>query len=313
MLEKDVTAFERHMLITGRALATRGAYMGDLRQFLEFARTRGLANLNEVGAEHVEEWLAGYAERGLAQTTMHRKATALRTFLNFAASRGIADRRGIMPPMKPPRPALRYAPTAEEIQAMVDAWPVDTFIGRRNRAILQVLWSTGCRRREVCDMELANLKPHRGTDGRRVGEIRVRGKGQKDRLVFVGANAMEALDRYLPFRRPDFGEYHQAALFLTETGHRMSSQAMSAIVQRSAAMIGRRGKITTHGIRHAFATGLLRAGANLFQVSQMLGHSNLSVTQVYLHLESNEAREAHEKFHPANRAAKEQQTPVEGS
>lgn len=313
-MQEHVNQWLRYLTVQGKSPITLSAYRRDVESFVTYARGMGAKSLRDVGPNMVSDWLASFLiEAGRGHATVRRKNAALRNFLTWCRARGLGDKLDCAPPIRKKPPRVSTPPTPEEIARMVEKCPAHTLLGKRNRALILTIWSTGCRRQEIIDMNLRDVRLERAADGTVRGEVKVRGKGSKERVVFLTPQTVKAIERYLPTRRPHDGDFHESALWLSRDGMRIDMRTVSWVVRRAAKSAGLPARVTTHTLRHAFASHLLRAGANLYMLKEMLGHSSIATTQIYLHMEPTEARDAHARMHPSNVAAKEPQGPIEGS
>lgn len=307
-MQKALDLFIRQMRGLGRSEATVSAYTGDIRELIKFCAQRGVFEIDEITRELVLDWLAAYRDRDLSENTVARKNAAARSWFQFCDHRGFGRVAHAAPLIRRNRDQIPRIPTVAEIEAMIATCSLreEKYTDMRDRAVLEFLWSTGCRRSEASALNLGDVQFKRdGEDGRWRATAQVHGKGRKDRLVFLSPRAADAMNRYLPLRRPVHGEYHKSAVWLSREGHRTSPTDVSTIVRKRARDAGIDWPLTAHSLRHAFATQLLQGGADLFALSRMLGHSDLTTTQIYLHMSAEQARAVHARCHPSDRAAVE--------
>lgn len=282
----------------GRSQKTAENYHLYLDRLVEFA---GDIEVDKITAETVRKyrlWLNRYENDNggtLSPVTQAYHLIALRSFLVYCAKRDIAT----LPPTKIELPRLKRKQvsflTSDETMRLIDVVDTNTTIGLRDRAILELLFSSGLRVSELCNLNRDHINLKRG-------EFMVRGKGQKDRPVFISPEATEWLASYLTTR-------HDRAqpLFIRYSGFktgddkgesfRLTPRSVQRIVQHYARMAGITKRVSPHTLRHSFATDLLMNGADLRSVQSMLGHSNISTTQVYTHVTDQHLREVHTKFH----------------
>lgn len=287
-----------------RWLATEKGYSehtvtGYRRDLLEFFRLLGEnATLEGVSAGHVHSFIVslhGHNSSG----SVARKLSALRTFFRFAVRRGIVKidpLTGITGPK-----VGSFIPvflTVDETFALLEEPGIEDTYVQRDRAILELLYSTGIRVTELVTRDLTDLDF--------VMEVlRVRGKGNKERLVPVGRPAIEAVNGWLPQRLQLIREragrgraVEQEALFLNGRGTRLSTRSVERIVQAYGQRAGISQMVTPHALRHSFATHLLEMGADLRSVQELLGHASLSTTQRYTHLTLDHLANVYDKAHP---------------
>jgi integrase/recombinase XerC len=284
--ESSIEAFAAH-LREERGLSPRtvAGYRRDLEAFRAFLGDMGL---EAAGRQQVRGFVGHLHRRGLAPRSIHRSLSALRTFFAYL----IRERRILANPAEQV-PAPRQGKTLprtlapEQADALLSA-AVEGFEGLRDRALLELLYSSGLRVSEAAGLDLA------GVD-RRAGEARVLGKGRKTRVVPVGRKAVAALDAYLPERATRAAE-GESALFITRRGRRMAVRTMQ---ERVRALSG--GAASPHTLRHSCASHLLESSGDLRAVQELLGHANLSTTQVYTHLDVQHLAAAYDRAHPRAR------------
>jgi integrase/recombinase XerC len=262
--------------------ATRRAYRTDLDEFrhwlgrrrlpLERVDTRALADyVAELGAAR-----PGRIPRRLAPATIGRKVAAVRSFLRFALG---PDRvpDASLAPRRPRR--LPETPRQPEVEAELDALSPDEPVGLRNRALVELVYSAGLRSQEAVDLDLTDVDFEQE-------QLHVKGKGGKERVVPLGEEAAHWLSRYLHEARPKLTRRAVDALFLSVRGRRLDTSTLRRVVPHP------------HRLRHAFATHLLEGGADLRVIQELLGHSSLSTTQVYSHVDARRLRRVYDRSHP---------------
>lgn len=274
----------------GRAKKTRENYARYLATFLSIS---GIAKVKEITQPSVKSFRAALADKELRKNTQSYYVIALRNFLKYLAKQGV-------PALAPetielPKTSRRDIDVPEygELERLLVAPDGGTLRGLRDRAILEVFFSTGLRLAELCGLS-------RYIDLER-GEVSVRGKGDKLRVVFLSEGARTAIKDYMK-KRGDTDE----ALFvsLTRSGAplgRITPRAVERLVDHYAKKAGIPRHVHPHALRHLFATDLLVNGADLRSVQALLGHANVSTTQIYTHLTNKELREVHEAFHGRRR------------
>lgn len=277
----------------GYSSHTIEAYAADLNDFLTFLEAQGLSSPEEITPAHVLLYLSDLRRRGLVEETLARRLSALRGFFAFLVlEHGLSENPLALIEGPRPRRKLPVVLSPEEIKRLLQAPDPSTPIGLRDRAMLELTYSSGLRVSELLGLCLFDLNLE-------VGFVRVRGKGSKERLVPVGDYAREALEVYLKEGRPkllkDFDEPH---LFLNHRGRPLTRQRFWQIIKKNALKAGLNPEITPHVLRHSFATHLLEQGADLRTVQMMLGHASLSTTQVYTHVQAETLRRVHARYHP---------------
>ncbi|HUJ56322.1 MAG TPA: tyrosine-type recombinase/integrase [Gaiellaceae bacterium] len=259
--------------------ATRRAYRGDVEEFCTWLGDR---SLDEVDVRTLVDYAAylGSAREGrgkLAPATVARKLAAVRAFLRHAlGSSRVPDAR--LAPRRPRR--LPDAPGTAEIDRVLAALDADGPLALRNRALVELVYSAGLRSAEAVGLDLGDVDFEQ-----ELVHVR-RGKGGKERVVPLGEEAALWLGRYLRDARPDLARGAQDALFLSARGRRLDTSTLRRILPHP------------HRLRHAFATHLLEGGADLRTIQELLGHSSLSTTQVYSHVDARRLRRVYDRAHP---------------
>jgi integrase/recombinase XerC len=272
---------------------TLRAYSKDLDQLLSVLGELGLERAEDVRPRHLRRYLARLDAEGLARATIQRKLSAARSLFRMLVDEGRLDLHPATGLRQ--RRSSRHLPKAlglEEIEALLSAPDQTKADGRRDRALLELVYSAGTRAAETVGIDLGDLDLGRGL-------VRVRGKGRKERLAPLGSHAVRAVQDYLddPERpRPLTGS--ERALFLNRKGGRLTTRSLQRVVEKQALAAGLRRRPTPHTLRHSFATHLLDAGADLRSVQELLGHENLVTTQIYTHISLDQLRKVYEKAHP---------------
>jgi integrase/recombinase XerD len=271
----------------GLAPLTIAAYRRDLLQFAAAAGTRWRDDPAAVG-----EFVARLRRAGRRATTQARKVAAIRSFYGFARREGLLE-RDLADLVDPPRPG-RYLPevlATDEVERIL-ATPGDDPPGLRDAAILELLYACGLRVSELTGLDLDRLNlPDL--------EVRVIGKGNRERRVPMGEPARERLHRYLSGPRAAWTAGHPtSAVFVSQRGKRLGRESVWRIVRRWSLAAGIGAAVTPHTFRHSFATHLLEGGADLRVVQSLLGHASISTTQLYTHLTGERVREVYARSHP---------------
>ncbi len=300
LLAKAKTDFLEYLEIEqNRSQKTVANYDHYLTRLIDFA---GDIQVSDIDAELVRKWRLWLARLGtnvsdeLTVTTQNYHLIALRMFLRFCTKRQIpamaADK--IELPKLPKRNKVSFLNT-DELKRLFDQPDINTVSGVRDRAILELLFSSGLRVSELVglDRDHINLKRR---------EFAVRGKGQKDRPIFISAEAANWVQRYLDMRedntRPLFIRYSGSKrVDLSGNFHRLTVRSVQRLAARYALLAGITKHVSPHTLRHSFATDLLMNGADLRSVQAMLGHSNISTTQIYTHVTDPHLKAVHQKFH----------------
>lgn len=275
---------------------TVSSYKTDLGQFLKHVSVQELNNLKDIDHLTIREYLAALQMTGCEKRTVARKLSSLRSFFKFACRDGFLDSN---PMDKVNSPKLgRKLPTflyQESVDLLLNAPDVSP-LGIRDRALLEVLYASGMR---VGELEKLNCED---VDFDQCQAL-VLGKGNKERLVPFGSYASQALNEYLQGVRPKFAAkspngHQEKALFLNQQGKRLTSRGIRYIVKKYVNKVSLESGISPHSLRHSFATHLLEQGANLRVVQELLGHSNLSTTQIYTHISRKKLKDTYDRCHP---------------
>ena len=277
-------------------------YSTDLVPFVEFLETETLKprDLNRHHLRRYLAWLSTSArgrDGGYARVSVARKLVALRSFYRFLVQEGfissnpIPKGRSFNIKVKKTLPGFLGI---DEVARLLDVPETSVPLGARDKAVLELLYSSGVRLSELHDLDVRDLALD-------VREVRVRGKGSKERMVLLGKPAVEALDQYLTWARPRLENGSGEALFLNRYGGRLSRRSVEKLVARYAMIAATRFGVHPHTLRHTFATHLMEGGADLRVVQELLGHSSPATTQVYTHVTQNEARAEYMTTHPRAR------------
>jgi tyrosine recombinase XerC len=266
---------------------------GYSRDLLDLLEHTGDVKAEEIDGLGIRGFLAGLHDAGASRATVARKLAAVRSFFRFLVKREVieASPAALVRTPKQPRRLPKFL-HEEEVGRLLDApGPRDAF-PHRDRAILELLYSTGIRVSELTGLGIDDLDLA-------VGLCRVRGKGDRERLVPIGSVAVNALHAYIAGERRRLVEgVHAAALFLNRDGNRLSARSVRRLLARYRTRSGLPSDVSPHTLRHSFATHLLDRGADLRSVQELLGHESLSTTQIYTHVSSERLRETYVHAHP---------------
>lgn len=281
----------------GLSKNTLSAYRRDLVHYLSHLEKEKIGALDAVTRKDILEFMIQERDRGLVPGSVARALVSVRMFHKFLAEEG-RIKEDVTDLLESPK-LWKHLPeylSVAEIESLLKAPNVRKPQGMRDQAVLELMYATGLRASEVTSMKAGHLNFE-------TGYIRVIGKGEKERVVPVGGAARKSVERYLEKVRPVWAAKNKRAapsdaLFLNKLGTRLSRQAVWAIIKRNAAAAGIRKKMYPHILRHSFATHLLENGADLRVVQELLGHSDISTTQIYTHVEKSRLKAIHKKFHP---------------
>lgn len=285
---RDYLAFERGL--SGRTI---DAYLGDLRKLFEHLEGAGVEDPAQVRSEHVRSWIYSLRDAGLAPTSIRRARSAIRTYFAFLLAEGVIE-QDPTEHLQAPRVDRKLPDflTIEETRRLLEAPDPDRPLYWRDRAILEVLYASGMRVSELTGLTLTALELDEGL-------ATVFGKGSKERLVPIGGPARRALRRYLAEVRPTLERGKGRGLvFLTVRGHPIGRESVWRIVRDAAKRAGLTREVSPHTLRHTFATHLVEGGADLAAVQELLGHVDISTTEIYTHVDREYLRDVHRRFHP---------------
>ncbi len=282
----------------GLSQNTRDAYRRDLVDFEAFLIDVPVM-LTACEAEHVQAYLRNCSSRQMATKTVSRRLAAIRSMLKYQAESGSRDAdtvTGVLARLETPKPerALPKTMSRQQVMRLINQPNREEPLGLRDRAMLELLYASGLRASELCQVKIGDFNPQ-------LRVIRVFGKGSKERVVPVGVPAAEAIAAYLDTVRPaQFRDVQTSGtwMFLSHTGRPLERIALWQIVTGHARHSGLLKEISTHTLRHCFATHLLSGGADLRVVQELLGHSDVGTTQIYTHVDADRLKEVHGKFHP---------------
>ena len=282
----------------GASRNTLVSYRRDLAGYVGFLTSTG-GSIERADLQTLVGYLAALRRRGLGHRSVARHLSSVRGLYRFLLASGVI-RRDPTEHLDSPQPARRLPRTlsADDVAAIVEAPDTARSDGLRDRALLELLYACGLRASEVIAMRVDDVN----LEG---GYAMATGKGNRQRLVPMGARAVEWIRRYLAAGRPRLVKRgNPAALFLNRSGKALSRQAVWQLLKRSAQRAGvRTAAVSPHTLRHSFASHLLEGGADLRSVQAMLGHADISTTQIYTHLSSRAVRDMYRAFHPRARKA----------
>jgi len=271
---------------------TLRAYHTDLTQFDSFLKDDKCKNLKRVNHLLLRKYLATLRSRNYSRTTIVRKLASLRSFFKFLNQEAVLESN--------PFEILRTPKQTKKLPHFLSINDIDTLLktpdesevsGLRDRAILETLYSTGIRVSELVGLNEEDVDFY--------GEmVKVQGKGKKERLVPIGSYAIKAINEYINSKKKKKGLGKNVPLFLNKYGDRLSSRSVARSLDKYLKLTGINLTTSPHTFRHSFATHMLDKGANLRAVQELLGHSNLSTTQIYTHVTTERLKQVYDKTHP---------------
>ncbi len=292
--QKDLLAdqFINHLRVErGLADNTIQSYSRDLIRFLQFLEERKRSPLH-VTQDDIIAYM-GRLKKGLSARSCARNLSAVKTFFRFLVSDGRIESspaRLLGAPKVPQR--LPDVLSRDEVDLLLSKPDVSHHLGQRDKAMLELLYATGLRVSELVGLKMSNINLE-------AGYVRMVGKGSKERMVPMGTKALEFLRGYLSEGRVKLLRYRNSSyLFLNSRGEPISRQGFWKIIKKHGRMAGIKKEINPHKLRHSFASHLLEGGADLRSVQVMLGHADISTTQIYTHITRERLKEIHEKYHP---------------
>ena len=290
----EIESFRDHLALeAGNSANTVEAYARDIRRLAEFATSKGATEPAQITRTLLRDFVFLLKDLGLSPATIRREISAVRTYFAFLLGEGrITDDPSDR--LESPQ-RWRHLPevlTVGEIESLLAAPHVDEPMAWRDRALLELAYGVGLRVSELCNLGLSDLLLSEGL-------VRVFGKGSKERLVPIGRSVIGAVSTYLHTLRPslDRGKT-EGRLLLNARGEPLSRVGAWGVVKRCAKRAAITKRVTPHTLRHSFATHLLEGGADLRAVQEMLGHADLSTTQIYTHVDREYLHSVHKQYHP---------------
>ncbi len=286
-----------HFLLVEKGLAenTIISYERDLKSYVKYLRkNENIADFQDVQRIHIIHFLNFLKTQGKSSRTLARHVASLRAFHQFLLRDKIIDHDPTVHIETPKQEkTLPQVLNVEEVTRLLETPKLDNHFGLRDKAMLEVLYATGIRISELVGLDVGDIHIE-------MGFVRCVGKGNKERIVPIGSAALHAVKRYLQDGRPKLvsPKHKDNALFLNHHGRRMTRQGVWKILKRIAAEAGITKNLTPHTLRHSFATHLLENGADLRAVQEMLGHADISTTQIYTHVTKTRLKDIYQQYHP---------------
>lgn len=280
----------------GLSANTLQAYTSDLAQCVEFLAKEGVADWAQVEPVHVSAWTSGLSRAGFARTSQARKLSALRMLAKHLVRENV--RKDDITELLGAPKLSRQLPdvlTRDEVERLLNSPSSSTPHGLRDRAILELFYSSGLRVSELCGILLQSIDLDDGY-------VRVFGKGSKERVAPIGGAAVKAVQDYIAGGRPHFVKARTGSeLFLSQQGKAISRKMVWVMIKAHAQRAGIEKPIKPHLLRHSFATHLLEGGADLRAIQEMLGHADISTTQIYTSVQAQRLADEHALYHPRGR------------
>lgn len=277
----------------GLSVNTIGSYETDLIQCACFLHAQGIAHWKDAKSENYSAWMSSLTDGHYAVASLARKLSALRMLILYLVAEGkLVENHTELLGNPKKRRTLPHCLTIEEMEKILNAPDLNTSLGKRDRALLELMYGSGLRVSEICSLPVNAIDPDEGF-------ARVFGKGAKERVVPVGRHAIDAVRNYLHGGRPHLQKDGTGGeLFLSMRGKAISRKMVWVLVKQYAKKAGIEKKVSPHGLRHSFATHLLLGGADVRSVQEMLGHADIGTTQIYTHVGQERLLDEHANFHP---------------
>lgn len=277
----------------GLSRNTIASYKDDLEAYISFVSSKGIDALSKTNRNSVTDFMLWQRDKGISANSVARRLAAIKSFYRFLLrERILKDNPSTLVDTPKLWKKIPDSLSVNEVDSLLGQPDIRTIQGIRDRAILETLYGAGARVSEVADLKLGNVNLE-------VGFLRCRGKGNKERVVPLGKKALSSIDKYLASARPKLlGKKESEYLFLSRLGRRISRQSIWKAIKKYARQARIKKAIKPHILRHSFATHLLERGADLRSVQEMLGHANISTTQIYTHINKDRLKNIHRAFHP---------------
>lgn len=295
-LQRELQSYKRYLALEkGVSENTISAYMFDIDRFVQHMHQQGIIRFDEIQILHVNAFLMMLEELGLALSSRTRTLSSLRGFFAFLfANKSIDNDITEKAELPKSRRTLPDTLSIDEMLSILEQPDTTTKAGIRDRAMLELLYACGLRVSELCGLKQRDMLLEQEV-------IRVFGKGSKERIVPVGSSALEWIGHYQEEVRPQFlkvGKASDDIMFLNQRGTGISRMSVWSIVSEATKGAGIEKHVHPHTFRHSFATHLLEGGADLRALQEMLGHSDISTTQIYTHIDREFIRQVHKTYHP---------------
>ncbi len=277
----------------GLADNTLDSYQRDLRKYLQFLQAQNINSFGQTSRRQITAYLSEQQSKGLAPSTITRSLASIRSFYQYLLKEQIITENPAVELESPKsEKKLPHVLSFQDIELLLEQPRTDCIIGMRDKAMLELIYATGIRVSELVSLNLnhANIK---------MGFLRCDGKGGKERMIPLGSVAIKSLQDYLKYSREKYVKNkEEKALFLNQHGNRLTRQGFWKILKKYVLRAGINTEITPHTLRHSFATHLLENGADLRSVQEMLGHADISTTQIYTQVTRKKIKEIYDQAHP---------------
>ena len=272
---------------------TMDAYKRDINQYLMYLGDLDLQNLSDVKSTHVRDYIRVLNDGGMAPASISRIISSIRTYYRFLSSENILNENPVLLINNPKLPKkLPDVLSEKEISLIINAIQETSQFYQRDKAIIEMLYSCGIRVTELCNLEMSNLFIDEDL-------IRVMGKGNKERLLPLGVRSKKYVSDYIKHsRNSHIKKSGSSFLFVSRNGNQLTRAMINIILNKWTQVSGLKKSVSPHKLRHSFATHLLEGGADLRFVQALLGHSDISTTQIYTHIDKHYLKEVYKIHHP---------------
>jgi len=287
--DQNLRSFFNHLIIEkGLSKNTIDAYEADLNSFIKWINNNKITNYLEVKEIDINKYISYLFHSKLKSSSVNRKLSSLKSFYLFLVKKNYIDSSPVSEIISPKQEKYLPASMSEtDVEKLLNSPVISNDIERRDKAMIEMLYATGMRISELVDLKITNLDLNRSV-------VKVMGKGSKERLIPFGEAASEALSNYLKFRKKSASR----EVFISNRGKKITRVAFWQRIKIYLRRENLKNSISPHTLRHAFATHLLNRGADLRSVQLLLGHSDLSTTQIYTHIAKHRLGDVLKKHHP---------------
>ena len=291
--DQHIVAFLNSLIIEkGLSKNTIQSYESDIYQLYQWSISKNKKRITEIKKIDTSQYISYLFSQNLKSTSVNRKISSLKTFFNFLLKKKLIKANPFADQIMPKKPiSLPKSISEDDVVKLLDAPKPDSLIGLRDKAMLELLYASGVRISELVNIKFSDLDLERNI-------IKVFGKGSKERLVPFGEDAAQCISAYIDERKKNKDIASIKYIFLNNRGSKISRHAFWHRLKEYCLEIGLKRDISPHTLRHAFATHLLNRGADLRSVQVLLGHSDLSTTQIYTHIAKQRLSELVKKHHP---------------
>ena len=272
---------------------TMDAYRRDINQYLMYLDDLDIKNLSDVKSTHIRDYIRLLSDGGMAPASISRIISSIRTYYRFLSSENLLDENPVLLINNPKLPKkLPDVLSEKEISLIINAIQESSQFFQRDKAIIELLYSCGIRVTELCNLEMSNLFIDEDL-------IRVMGKGNKERLLPLGVRSKKYLEDYIKHsRNSHIKKSGSSFVFVSRNGNQLTRAMINIILNKWTQVSGLKKSVSPHKLRHSFATHLLEGGADLRFVQALLGHSDISTTQIYTHIDKHYLKEVYKIHHP---------------